>query len=45
MFFERRVQSSVKHKRLRYLALLSLRVALLILMALAFANPFGRAFR
>lgn len=40
MFFERRVQSSVKHKRLRYLLLLSLRVALLILMALAFANPF-----
>ncbi len=40
MFFERRVQSSVKHKRLRYLALLSLRVMLLILMALAFANPF-----
>ncbi len=40
MFFERRVQSSVKHKRLRYLMLLSLRVALLILMALAFANPF-----
>lgn len=40
MFFERRVQSSVKHRRLRYLFLLSLRVALLILMALAFANPF-----
>src|SRR5438552_7605145 len=40
MFFERRVQSSVKHKRLRYLLLLSLRIALLILMALAFANPF-----
>ena len=40
MFFERRVQSSVKHKRLRYLLLLSLRLALLILMALAFANPF-----
>ena len=40
MFFERRVQSSVKHKRLRYLALLSLRILLLILMALAFANPF-----
>ena len=40
MFFERRVQSSVKHKRLRYLALLSLRVLLLLLMALAFANPF-----
>jgi hypothetical protein len=40
MFFERRVQSSVKHKRLRYFLLLSLRIALLILMALAFANPF-----
>src|ERR1043166_2940616 len=40
MFFERRVQSSVKHRRLRYLVLLSLRVLLLILMALAFANPF-----
>jgi hypothetical protein len=40
MFFERRVQSSVKHKRLRYLLLLSLRIALLIVMALAFANPF-----
>ena len=40
MFFERRVQSSVKHRRLRYLALLSLRVALLLLLALAFANPF-----
>src|SRR5581483_9239483 len=40
MFFERRVQSSVKHRRLRYLALLALRVALVILLALAFANPF-----
>jgi len=40
MFFERRVQSSVKHKRLRYLLLLSLRLLLMILMALAFANPF-----
>src|ERR1700716_587060 len=40
MFFEHRVQSSVKHRRLRYLLLLSLRVALLLLMALAFANPF-----
>lgn len=40
MFFERRVQSSVKHRRLRYLALLALRAALLILLALAFANPF-----
>ena len=40
MFFERRTQSSIKHRRLRYLLLLSLRVALLIFMALAFANPF-----
>jgi len=40
MFFERRVQSSVKHRRLRYLALLALRLALIILLALAFANPF-----
>ena len=40
MFFERRTQSSIKHRRLRYLLLLSLRVALLILIALAFANPF-----
>lgn len=40
MFFERRVQSSVKHRRLRYLGLLSLRIGLLLLLALAFANPF-----
>ena len=40
MFFERRVQSSVKHRRLRYLLLLAFRIALLILLALAFANPF-----
>jgi hypothetical protein len=40
MFFERRVQSSVRHRRLRYLRLLALRLALLILLALAFANPF-----
>ncbi len=40
MFFERRVQSSVRHRRLRYLALLAMRLALLILLALAFANPF-----
>ena len=39
MFFERRTQSSIKHRRLRYLLLLSLRVALLLLLALAFANP------
>ena len=40
MFFERRTQSSIKHRRLRYLLLLALRVALLLLMALTFANPF-----
>lgn len=40
MFFERRVQSSVKHRRLRYLLLLAARMALLVLLALAFANPF-----
>src|SRR5947209_5133252 len=40
MFFERRVQSSVKHRRLRYLVLLAMRLALLMLLALAFANPF-----
>lgn len=40
MFFERRTQSSIKHRRLRYIALLSLRALLLLLLALAFANPF-----
>jgi len=42
MFFERRTQSSIKHRRLRYLLLLSLRVALLLFLALAFADPFIR---
>ena len=40
MFFERRTQSSIKHRRLRYLLLLSLRTLLFALLALAFANPF-----
>jgi hypothetical protein len=40
MFFERRTQSSIKHRRLRYLLLFALRLALLVLLALAFANPF-----
>ena len=40
MFFERRTQSSVHPRRLRYLALLLLRVALLVLLALAFASPY-----
>jgi hypothetical protein len=40
MFFERRTQSSIKHRRLRHLLLLSLRVAVLLLLVLLFANPF-----
>jgi hypothetical protein len=40
MFFERRTQSSIKHRRLRYLLLFSLRALLLLLLILAFANPF-----
>ena len=40
MFFEKRRQSSIKHRRLRYLLLLALRIALLALLALTFANPF-----
>jgi Aerotolerance regulator N-terminal/von Willebrand factor type A domain len=40
MFFERRTQTSTRHRRLRYLALLSLRVVLLLLLALAFASPY-----
>ena len=40
MFFERRTQSSIKHRRLRYLLLLSLRLALLLLLILAFADPY-----
>ena len=40
MFFERRTQSSIKHRRLKYLALLAARLLLLLLMILAFAQPF-----
>ncbi len=40
MFFERRTQSSIKHRRLRYLVLFTLRTALLALIALAFADPY-----
>lgn len=42
MFFERRIQSSVKHRRLKYFALLAARIALLTLLALGFAQPFIR---
>lgn len=40
MFFEKRMQSSVKHRRLRYLLLLALRLLLLLLLALLFAGPY-----
>jgi hypothetical protein len=40
MFFERRIQSSIKHRRLRYLLLFALRTALLVLLVVAFAHPF-----
>jgi hypothetical protein len=40
MFFELRTQSSTHHRRLRYFLLLSLRLAFLLLVILAFANPF-----
>jgi hypothetical protein len=40
MFFERRTQSSIKHRRLRHLVLLALRMAVLLLLAVVFANPF-----
>jgi hypothetical protein len=39
MFMEKRQHSSLKEKRLRYLMLLASRLALLILLALAFAKP------
>src|SRR5512140_3104252 len=40
MFFQRRTQSAIQHRRLQYLLLFSLRTLLLILLALAFAGPF-----
>ena len=42
MFFERGMQSSTRHRRLRYLLLFALRMALVALLVLAFANPFIR---
>jgi hypothetical protein len=42
MFFERGIQSSTRHHRLRHLLLFALRFALLLLVILAFANPFVR---
>jgi hypothetical protein len=40
MFFERRTQSSIKHRRLQHLLLLALRAAVIALLAVAFARPF-----
>jgi Aerotolerance regulator N-terminal/von Willebrand factor type A domain len=40
MFFEARTQASTHHRRLDYLLLLSLRLLWLVLLILAFANPF-----
>src|SRR5215469_14137390 len=42
MFFERGTQSSTRHRRLKYRLLFALRAALLLLLVLAFANPFMR---
>jgi len=42
MFFERGVQSSTRHRRLKHLVLFALRTALVLLVVLAFANPFVR---
>jgi hypothetical protein len=42
MFFERRIQSSIKHRRLRYLVLFALRTALILAIVLAFAHPYMR---
>src|SRR3974377_2305291 len=42
MFFERRTQSSIKHRRLRYLLLFAARALLVLLLVLAFAHPYVR---
>jgi hypothetical protein len=40
MFFEKRQQSSIKHRRLKYLLLFALRCAFIALLVLAFARPY-----
>ena len=42
MFFERRTQSSIKHRRLKYLLLFALRCAFIALLVLAFARGLAR---
>lgn len=43
MFFEQRMQSSVKHRRLKYLLLFALRCMFVALLVLAFARPYLRS--
>ena len=43
MFFERGIQSSTRHRRLRYLLLFTLRALLILLLALAFARSVSAA--
>ncbi len=38
MFFEQRTQSSIKHRRLKYLLLFAMRMAMVLLLALLFSN-------
>src|SRR4029077_6449252 len=40
MLYESRIVSSTKHRRLDHILLLSLRLLMLVLLILAFANPF-----
>jgi hypothetical protein len=40
MFFEQHTQSSIKHRRLRYLLLFALRATLILLLVLAFSHPY-----
>lgn len=42
MFFEQGTQSSTRHRRLRYYLLFALRTLLIVLLVLAFAQPFLR---
>jgi hypothetical protein len=42
MFFERGIQSSTRYRRLRHLLLFALRSVLVLLVVLAFANPYLR---
>jgi len=40
MLYESRTQASTRHRKLRYFLLLALRLAVLLLLIVAFANPF-----